>query len=262
MGNAMRQDIAREFKISNDPQLNNRLDKVGQKIAAVSDRKDLEYHFLVIKDKELNAFAIPGGNVYVNAGILNSATDDELAAVVSHEVGHVAARHSVKKLQVVLGYQIIMSLALGKASSVDTAHALGVIFNLISLGYSRNDERLADKLAIRYTHRAGFNPRAMVTFLYKLEEEAKKQGRSYHLIFLDSHPPLEERIKSMNQEIYNLEHPQEIEGNSSLPVNKSQLNSTQPNQLPADSNLAAIAAALREPPLWKSRRLSNGVYQA
>ncbi len=207
LGNSLSQQIAQEFKISDDFKLNSRLKDIGQKVAKASDRQDLEYQFFVIEDKELNAFAIPGGRVYVNSAVLNIASDDELAAVVSHEVGHIAARHSVKKLQAVLGYQIVMSIAFSQASSAQINQALDVVFNLASLGYSREDERLADKLAVRYAYRAGFNPRGMVTFLYKLEEEAKKQGRTYHLIFLESHPALEERINNMNKEIYDLEHP-------------------------------------------------------
>lgn len=215
LGKLLGRQVAQEFKISNDSQLNGRLKKIGAKIAQASDRQDLEYHFFVVDDKELNAFAIPGGSVYVNLGILNAANDDELAAVVAHEVGHVAARHSVKKLQVILGYQIVMSIAFNKASSLDVARAVDVMFNLISLGYSREDERLADRLSIKYTHRAGFNPRGIVSFLYKLEAEAKKQDISYHLVFLSSHPPIEERIKNMEKEIYNLEHPAQIQDRAS-----------------------------------------------
>ena len=206
LGQSLSQQIAREFKISDDVQLNSRLKKIGDRIARASDRQDLEYRFFVIEDKELNAFAIPGGNVYVNSAILKVANDDELATVLSHEVGHIAARHSVKKVQAALGYQIVMSIAFSKASSADVGQALDVVFNIVSLGYSREDERLADQLAIKYAYRAGFNPRGMITFLYKLEEEAKKQGATYHLIFLSSHPSLGERIKNMNKEIYDLEY--------------------------------------------------------
>ena len=75
----------------------------GKKVSVSSDRLDLAYQFKIIKDKELNAFAIPGGFIYVNSGLLEAANNDELACVLAHEIGHVAARHSVKKLQAVLG---------------------------------------------------------------------------------------------------------------------------------------------------------------
>ncbi len=225
MGKSLSRQIEKEFKISNDAKLKNRLEEIGEKIALVSDRQDLEYHFFVIEDKELNAFAIPGGNVYVNDSILNSADDDELACVVAHEIGHIAARHSVKKMQAVLGYQIIKSVAFSKAGSVQAARAIDVMFNIISLGYSREDERLADRLAIKYSFKSGFNPRGMVTFLYKLEKDAKEHGRSYHLVFLESHPPLGERMRNMEQEIYNLQHPKEPSENASKPVEKPVLKS-------------------------------------
>ena len=183
-----------------------RLRRIGGKIARASDRQDLKYHFNIIDDKELNAFSLPGGFIYVNSGLMDIATDDELACVLAHEAGHIAARHSVKKLQTALGYQIIISLAFKNASAIDTRRALDIIYSVISLGYSRADERLADKLAVRYSYRAGFNPRAMISFLKKLKKEQEKQGTSYHLALLSSHPAIDERIKNTKEEIEKLKN--------------------------------------------------------
>lgn len=201
LGSDMDKKIQEKLKILHDPVMQNRLDSLGSRIANASDRQDLIYHFQIVKDKELNAFAIPGGFVYVNSGLMNIATDDELAGVLAHEVGHIAARHSVKKLQATLGFQILMGIALGISGEQAMAKAMDIVFDLVSLGYSRKDELLADKLAVRYTRRAGFNSYGMVTFLEKLEDEAKNKGPNFNLVFLSSHPALEERIESIRKEI-------------------------------------------------------------
>lgn len=201
MGSDMDQEIEKKLKISEDPVMMVRLGSIGARIAAVSDRQDLNYYFRIVKDKELNAFSIPGGYVYVNTGLMNIATDDELACVVAHEIGHIAARHSVKKLQATLGYQIIASIALGASGNVDMSRAMDMVFSLASLGYGRNDELLADRLAVRYSKRAGFSSYAMVTFFEKLKKEEERRGSGSPLVFLSSHPPIDERIAKVKEEI-------------------------------------------------------------
>lgn len=201
MGSDMDRQIQKKMKILQDPKRQNRLDSISTKVSSFSDRKDLTYHFKIIDDKEFNAFAIPGGFIYVNAGLLDATTDDELACVLGHEIGHVAARHSVKKLQANLGYQIVISIALGLSGQQTMGQAMDIVFNLASLGYSRKDETLADKLAVKYARNAGFDPHGMITFFRKLEKEARNKGGNLHIEFLSSHPNLQERIKNVEKEI-------------------------------------------------------------
>ncbi len=201
LGLDMDRQVKNKFKILQDAKRQSRLDSIGIKVSGASDRQDLAYHFKIINDKEFNAFAIPGGYIYVNVGLMDSATDDELACVLSHEIGHVAARHSVKQLQANLGYQIIMSIALGLSGQQEMGQAMDIVFNLASLGYSRKDESLADKLAVKYARRSGFNPYGMITFFRKLQKEAEKKGNNLRIEFLSSHPDLEERIKNVEHEI-------------------------------------------------------------
>jgi len=198
LGRGMDKQIRSEMKLLRNPQEQARLDKIGARIALVSDRQDLKYHFNIVDDKEFNAFAIPGGNVYVNSGLIQAANDDELAAVVGHEVGHIAARHSVKRLQAVLGYQLIAAIALGASGQAQVLQAVDVVFNVVVLGYGRKDEFLADKLGIKYAHAAGFNPYGMITFFQKLQKEAK--STNFNLVFLSSHPPIEDRIRQAEDE--------------------------------------------------------------
>lgn len=201
LGRDMDRQIQRKLKILLDAQMQNRLEYIGGKVASFSDRLNLTHYFRVVKDNQLNAFAIPGGFIYVNSGLMDIATDNELACVLAHEIGHIAARHSVKKLQAVMGYQIILDIALGISGKQAAAQTIDIVFNLVTLGYSRQDEFLADKLAVRYAKRAGFDPYAMVTFFEKLRQEERKRGPNFNLVFLSSHPPIEERIKNIEKEI-------------------------------------------------------------
>ena len=201
LGKDMDSNIETKLKILEDPRMQNRLVDIGARLAKRSDRQDLDYHFRIVKDKELNAFAIPGGFIYVNSGLMDIASDDELACVLAHEIGHVAARHSVKKLQAVLGYQLIAGIILGASGNQAMSQAIDVVFNVASMGYSRKDELLADRLAVKYAKKAGFNPYGMITFFEKLKQEAQKKGPDLNLAFLSSHPPIEERIKQAKNEI-------------------------------------------------------------
>jgi predicted Zn-dependent protease len=199
LGRDMDKQVKLEIKLLKHPQMQERLNSIGNKIAAVSDRQDLKYYFNIVDDREFNAFAIPGGNVYVNSGLIQAANDDELAAVLGHEVGHIAARHSVKRLQAVLGYQLIAAIALGASGQPQIVQAVDVAFNVVVLGYSRKDEYLADKLGIKYANAARFNPQGMVTFFLKLQNQGKNAG--LNLVFLSSHPPIEDRIKQAEKQI-------------------------------------------------------------
>ncbi len=210
LGKALNAQMKLEVAVSKDEKLNTRLKTIGTKVAFNSDRQDLRFVFNVANDKELNAFALPGGFIYINSGLMEQATDDELACVIAHEIGHVAAKHSVKRLQVTLGYSILLSLVFNEAKYVDTKKAIDTVFNYVALGYSRSDERQADALAVKYAYEAGFNPEGMVSFFRKLETEAKKQGRSRPLVFFSSHPPINERIKYTQENIEKIKNNQRL----------------------------------------------------
>ncbi|MFH0826757.1 MAG: M48 family metallopeptidase [Candidatus Omnitrophota bacterium] len=201
MGQEMDGALQEKLTMLNSPLMLIRLNRIGERIAAVSDRQDLVYTFKIVQDKELNAFAIPGGFVYVHSALMDLATDDELAGVLAHEIGHVAARHSVKRLQTALGYQIVMGIALGLSGQQDMGQALDIVFNLTTLGYGRKDELLADKLAVKYTRLAGFNPNGIVTFFEKLMKASEDKGASRVPVFLSSHPEMQERIRQVKIEI-------------------------------------------------------------
>lgn len=196
IGKILATKISRDFKISKDAEKIDRVAMIGKKIAEASDRKDLVYRFNVIEDKNLNAFTVPGGYIYINSGVLEKANDDELACVIGHEVGHVAARHIAKKLQAQIGYDILMNIAARKSGLTELRRAASVSYNLISLGYSREDELLGDRLGVKYAYKAGYDPYAMISFLKKMQDSGNKE---MGFVFLRSHPYASQRIKMLEK---------------------------------------------------------------
>lgn len=203
MGQRMAWEVAREFPISRDPAEKRRLDEIGGSIARVSDRKDLEYNFYVIRRKAINAFTIPGGFIYVFSGLMDMVDDDELAVVLAHEVGHVAARHPAKKMEVNMGYELLDSLIFGRSSEAEMRRAMNIFFNIVAAGYERGDELMADNLSIKYTKMAGYDPAAAIRFMKKLQAYEQRRGSPAYTI-LSSHPPLEDRIMNAEAELKKL----------------------------------------------------------
>ena len=202
VGRSIAREVEKQYKLSDDPLLQDRIRTIGQKIAAVCDRKDIEYHFKVLDEDEVNAFSLPGGFVYVNKGLIDkAANDDELAVVLAHEVGHIVARHSIKKLQAIMGYSILRLLTVAiPESGSDTATGADMAFAEILTGYARQDELLADKLASRYAEKAGYNPRAMIDFLVKLQEIDRRKPLGPKAYF-KTHPYIPDRIRIVKQEL-------------------------------------------------------------
>lgn len=184
-----------------DPPQFERVQTIGRRIAQVSDRKDLPYRFGVIRDKGLNAFALPGGTIYIHTGTLEKATDEELAAVMAHEVGHVAARHAVKHLQADLGFAAILQLAGAAGVGPESAKIANSLYGLFRKGFSRQDELEADRLGIRYARKAGFDPRAMISFFEKIQAEHPEEALGKAFNWQSTHPLTSERIAKAKEEI-------------------------------------------------------------
>jgi predicted Zn-dependent protease len=193
--------IEKRFGVVKDPALAGRLDFVGQQLAAVSERRDLAYHFKIINDNSFNAFTILGGYVYVNKGLLDKvSSDSELASALGHEIGHVAARHPAKALEANLGYQILTGLIFSRGKNANFQRALDVSMSLIRNGYSRQDELLADSLGVKYMMAAGYSPQGFIVLLEKLRALEGAQPGSIGEFF-SSHPPTSERIMAVKAEI-------------------------------------------------------------
>lgn len=201
MGEAIAQEIEKKFKFVEDPLVANRVEEVGKKVASVCERKDVDYHFYVLNEEEVNAFALPGGFIYVNKGLIDKlSSDDELAGVLGHEISHVVARHSIKKLQAVMGYTLLRILLAQAPSGGKVGTAFDLAFDQILLGYAREDELLADQLAVRYAKLAGFNPHGMLSFLEKLQDVNRRKPPQ-PLSYGRTHPYIPDRIRVVKQEL-------------------------------------------------------------
>lgn len=201
MGRAISEQVEKEYKAVDDPLIQKRVEDIGKRIAGVCDRKEIDYNFKVLEEEEVNAFALPGGFIYVNKGLIDKiANDDELAAVLAHEVGHVVARHSIKKLQALQAYSVLRVLLAVAPGAGNVGNAADMAFAEILLGYGRDDELLADQLGARYTKLAGYNPRAMIDFLEKLQEINRKKPLRPKSYF-KTHPYVPDRIRIVKQEL-------------------------------------------------------------
>lgn len=201
MGYNISKEVDKEMKAVEDPLIQKRVEDIGKKIAAVCDRKEITYHFKAVEDEEINAFSLPGGYIYVNKGLVDKvASDDELAGVLAHEIGHVVARHSIKKMQALNGYSFLRLLVAVAPQGGSIGSAADLAFTEILLGYGREDELLADQLGARYLKLVGYNPRGMITFLERLQEiERRKPERPKN--YFKTHPYVPDRIRIVKQEL-------------------------------------------------------------
>jgi len=202
MGGRIDAQVRQQYRVESETAAAERVGRLGQRVAAVSDRQDIQYHFALIDSPELNAFAAPGGYVYVTKELVNAAGDDaELAAVIAHEVGHVAAFHSVNEMQRRLGYDIFRSLMFGDADSPQAVQAADAAFNgVVMTGFSREDEYEADRLGVKYAAKAGYDPYGLANFFVKLEERQRQGIVDRAFEFLMSHPNTEDRRRKAEKE--------------------------------------------------------------
>ncbi|MDK1031502.1 MAG: M48 family metalloprotease, partial [Planctomycetia bacterium] len=170
---------------------------VGQKVSALSDRS-MPYEFALLSSDVPNAFALPGGKIYITAGLMRRMTNErQLAAVLGHETGHVAAKHNVKGLQRQVGAAILVEVAVaileGEAGQ-KAGKVTEIVTSLANLKYSREDEYLSDTLGIKYAAKAGYNPWGMVELLEVLRALSGADPRLFGDMF-DSHPLTQKRVE-------------------------------------------------------------------
>lgn len=191
--------IRQEYPVLQDQGINAYVQEIGAKVAAHSERTDVEYSFTVLDSDVINAFAAPGGFIYVTTGLLALADDEaEVACVLSHEVGHVVGRHSVRSMQSAMGAQMALQLVLG-----DNAEAWGQVAGLgaglFMMKYGRDHEFQADQFGVKYAVAAGYDPEGMTRFFEKLTE-AYGSGPTGFAGWLSTHPDTNERIARAREE--------------------------------------------------------------
>ncbi|SEA37244.1 M48 family metalloprotease [Microbulbifer marinus] len=220
IGREMHQKLIESTPIYKDPVLTAYVNHVGQKVAAASDRPEIEYHFTIIDSQDINAFALPGGYVYINRGLLTYLhSEAEMAAVLAHEVGHITARHAVRQKTAATGAGVASVLSV----LVTGSGVVGDVANLWSTaavkGYGRDMELEADRFGAQYMYNAGYDPMAMINVIGLLKDqetfsrrrariEGKKQ-QTYHGVF-STHPRNDIRLQEVVEAAGKLPEDQKI----------------------------------------------------
>jgi predicted Zn-dependent protease len=195
--------VEQEMGLLDDTALNSYADALGQRLAKESPRQDVSYQFHVVDMVEPNAFALPGGYVYVTRGLLALVnTEDELAGVVGHEIGHVAARHTVQRISRQGPFALVTNLVSGVTGFFVpvVGNIVGGVGNLaqslVFSPYSRSQESQADEVGQEIAAKAGWDPVGLANFLDTLQrEEALLADGPRKPSFFDSHPATPDRVK-------------------------------------------------------------------
>jgi len=202
------QDAAPEFLEQGggpipDDSINRYVSEIGQRLAALSERPDLPWEFHTLDSKVINAFALPGGKVFISRGLMAEMTNEaQLAGVLGHEVGHVTAKHINDRMAAQMGVNLAV-IAAGAAASFseeDWMRALGVGAQaggaLFLLSYSRGQEHESDTLGVRYMVEAGYDPMGQVQVMQIL---ADASGSAGGVEWLQTHPLPQSRVDELEQ---------------------------------------------------------------
>jgi predicted Zn-dependent protease len=205
IGKQMAQQVERQAKIINDPVIAEYVNRLGQNLVRNSDAK-VPFTIKVIDTEEVNAFALPGGFFFVNSGlILKADTEAELAGVMAHEIGHVAARHGTRQATrgELAQLATIPLIFMGGWTGYGIRQAASVAIPIGFLSFSRGMEAEADLLGLEYMYKAGYDPVAFVDFFEKIQSLEKKKPGTMSKVF-SSHPPTDDRIAVAQKHIQQL----------------------------------------------------------
>jgi len=208
---AMRDDLRKQVeaqkRVVHDPAAEAFLARLGRRLVAGTALGDRPWDFGIVDDDSLNAFNLPGGLVYVHTGLVREAeTLDQFAGVLAHEIGHGVARHGTQLMTRAYGLELLASIALGQ----DPGQAEQVLAQVVGTGvlnnYSRDAEREADSLAVRFTHAAGYDPNGIPEFFRKLQTMRQRQPSKVEQFF-SSHPVDAERVADTEAQVARLSVP-------------------------------------------------------
>ena len=201
MGQQSDPEIQQFFGIYDDPKLQQFIEEKGQQMAAVSHRKELQYHFKIVDSPVVNAFAVPGGYVYFTRGIMAHFNNEaEFAGVLGHEIGHITARHSAKQYSQAMIAQV--GLAAGMIFAPELAQfgeLAGQGVQLLFLKFGRDAERQSDKLGVEYSTKIGYDAEEMAGFFATLARLGEEAGQEAIPNFLSTHPNPADRERSVSK---------------------------------------------------------------
>jgi predicted Zn-dependent protease len=221
LGQQSDQGIIQTYGLYPDQGLNNYVSNIGQSMARISHRPNLKYEFKVMDSPVINAFAVPGGYVYVTRGILAHLNNEaELAGVVGHEIGHITARHSA--IQYTRAQLAQLGLGIGAALSQEIAQYAGLAaqgIGLLFLKFSRDNERQSDDLGMEYSSRVGYDAREMANLFKTLDRIQSQSGGSGLPDWLSTHPNPADRIGTIQRHAANY---QKTQGLTNLKINRNE----------------------------------------
>ncbi|HTB17953.1 MAG TPA: M48 family metallopeptidase [Bryobacteraceae bacterium] len=202
LGKQLASEVERQAKIINDPVIAEYVNRIGQNLVRNSDAK-VPFTIKVIDSEEVNAFALPGGFFFVNSGLIMKADNEaELAGVMAHEIGHVAARHGTKQATrgEIAQLGMIPLIFMGGWTGYGIYQAASVLVPVGFLKFSRAMESEADLLGLEYMYKAGYDPTAFVDFFEKIETLEKRKPGTVAKVF-STHPPTDARIQAAQKNI-------------------------------------------------------------
>jgi predicted Zn-dependent protease len=202
IGRELSQEIELEAKIITDPVVNSYIQRLGQNLVSHSDAA-IPFVIKVLDSDTINAFALPGGYFYINSGLILAADNEaELAAVMAHEIAHVAARHATKNMtkSQIWGFASLALTAVGGPAGIIIHQVADIAVPMTFLKFGRNEEREADLLGLEYQYAAGYDPLAFVNFFERIAVHQKKDGNFVARLFA-SHPMTADRIRRAQEEI-------------------------------------------------------------
>jgi beta-barrel assembly-enhancing protease len=204
IGQSNVQQINQQLPIVNDPEANRYINVLGDSIARLTERPDLPWTFYIVNAKEINAFAVPGGYIYVNRGLIEHTQQlDQLAGVLGHEIGHVVKRHSIKQMNQMNAAQVGVGLACVLTSVCNSGvgqTAINVAGNAVFAKFSRNDEAEADAVGIDNVVRAHIHPKG-IPEMFQILLDTRTSNPGLVDGWFASHPTEEDRIRDTQAKI-------------------------------------------------------------
>jgi predicted Zn-dependent protease len=203
MGQQSAAQVNAQLPMLNDATVNSYVNSLGRQIASHTSRADLDWQFSVVNSEVINAFALPGGFIYINRGVLTHASNEsELAGVIGHEIEHVVRRHSVKQMEQAQGANVGVGIACALTSVCQNTAAQAAIQvggTAVFAKFSRQDEQQADEGGFNNVMNAGISPRGMLTFFQKLLAEEQANGGGNASAWFADHPGTTDRIADIQR---------------------------------------------------------------
>ncbi len=204
MGQQYAGQINQQLPLVQDAEVNRYINVLGDSLARVTPRSDLNWHFYIVDSPDINAFAVPGGFIYVNRGLIERASKmDEVAGVIGHEIGHVVLRHSIKQMAQQQNANVFVGLGCALSNLCNNGAAGSLIQlggNAVFAKFSRTDEAQADQEGVLFTTRAGIDPRGIPDMFQILLQERQSRPDAVSSWFA-SHPLEEDRIRATREQI-------------------------------------------------------------